>query len=590
MSPLFWRPRPERRGLVALLVLITMGAAVTAMALILAGDGLGWIDAAMLLGFAITLPNVTLGFWNAVIGVILMLSRKAAALRESGWSTQRVAVVMPICNEDPDQVFRHLRIMERSLLDLGRRVGPFEIHVLSDSSDPGLALEEERRFRAWRAASPGAFRLHYRRRRHNLGFKAGNIRDFVEGASERFDLMLVLDADSLMTGAAINRLAAIMEASPEIGILQPLIVGLPSSSPFSRIFQFGMRHGMRAFATGAAWWQADQGGYWGHNAMIRMRPFREHCMLPTIAGTGPLSGDVLSHDQVEAVLMRRAGYEVRVLPLEDGSLEQNPPTLPDFLGRDLRWCQGNMQYLSLLGLPGIRAVGRFQLLFAILMYLGSLGWMAFLTLGFIQAVRGGDGALTGIDPSLGLSLLAAMLIMSLGPKLLGLTQALLDPAARGHYGGAGRLLAGGLVEVVFSLFLGPVAALAHTIFILGLAAGHKVAWTGQHRRGRTLSTLEAARGLWPQTLLGAIGALVLAIEAPAVLPFAAPVLGGLLLSIPFAVLTSSLAVGRFLAWTGLCATPEELRPPPEVSWLDSAWSEPLPEPAGREVRVGMAAT
>ena len=163
---------------------------------------------------------------------------------------------------------------------------------------------------------------------------------------DQFELMLPLDADSLMSGAEIVRLVRMMQAHPKIGILQSLVVGMPSASAFARIFQFGMRHGMRAYTMGQAWWVGDCGPFGAQCAgaraavLCRVRP-APLCSAP------PLGGHVLSHDQVEATLMRRAGYEVRVLPEEVGSWEENPPTMLEFARRDVRWCQGNMQYLKL---------------------------------------------------------------------------------------------------------------------------------------------------------------------------------------------------------------------------------------------------
>src|SRR5690606_26210930 len=121
------------------------------------------------------------------------------------------------------------------------------------------------------------------------------------------------DADSLMTAEAMLRLTRIMQRHPHVGIVQTLVTGLPSASAFARIFQFGMRLGMRSYTLGAASWQGDCGPYWGHNAILRLEPFIAHCHLPLLPGKPPLGGHVLSHDQIEAVLMRRAGYEVRVL-------------------------------------------------------------------------------------------------------------------------------------------------------------------------------------------------------------------------------------------------------------------------------------
>ena len=186
--------------------------------------------------------------------------------------------------------------------------------------------------------------------------------------------------------SAVLRMVRIMQASPEIGILQGLVVGMPSTSAFARIFQFGMRLAMWSYTTGSAWWQADCGPHWGHNSVLRLKPFTAHCHIPPLPEGGPLGGHILSHDQIEAVLMRRAGYEVRVLPEEHLGWEENPPTLLEFIRRDIRWCQGNMQYWHFLDLPGLKFVSRYQLAFAILMFLGSPAWMALLVLGTFGVV------------------------------------------------------------------------------------------------------------------------------------------------------------------------------------------------------------
>jgi membrane glycosyltransferase len=331
-----------------------------------------------------------------------------------------------------------------------------------------------------------------------------------------------------------------------------------------------MRHGMRVYATGLAWWQADEGPYWGHNALVRQQPFREHCRVPVLPGEPPLGGHVLSHDQVEAVLMRRAGYEVRLLPLEDGSFEQNPPSLPAFLRRDLRWCQGNMQYFQLLGLDGIRPLGRVQLLLAIMMYLNAPFWLAFLACGLAQVVAGGGSFAYAIDPALGVGLLGFMLGMTFMPKVLGLLDALLDTRARRAFGGGVRLLSGAGAELVFSILIGPVLALAHSIFIGGLAFGRCVRWEAQDRNGGVLPLRETLRGLWPQMALGLVILAYLGLLAPAVLPWALPLVLGLLLAPAFAWSSAHPGFGRALARVGLCAAPEELDPPREVGWVGAA--------------------
>src|SRR5262249_44771937 len=164
------------------------------------------------------------------------------------------------------------------------------------------------------------------------------------------------------------------------GLVQSLVIGMPSTSAFARIFQFGMRLGMRSYTIGSAWWQGDCGPYWGHNAIVRLAPFMAHCDLPVL-GEGALKGHVLSHDQIEAVLMRKAGYAVRGLAEEGSSFEQNPPTLVKFFRRDLGGCQANWQFGLFLRAEGLRRVSLSQLAFGFLLFVGPPAWIALLLLG-----------------------------------------------------------------------------------------------------------------------------------------------------------------------------------------------------------------
>ena len=567
----------RHRAMFAVAVVSTITIALTVMIRLLGADGLVAADMILLVCFAALLPWNVIGFWNALIGLgVLSLSRDplgyvfpgSRALR-AGPIVTRIAVVMPIHGEEPARVIRHLAQVIASL-DATGEGDAFEIFLLSDTQDRVLAAREAAAFDQLRGRVAAPHRLHYRRRRRNEGAKSGNLWDFLEQHGRRFDHMLVLDADSVMSGAAVVRLVRIMDANPRIGILQQLIVGLPNHGPFPRIFQFGMRHGMRAHTMGSAWWQGDCGPYWGHNALIRIAPFMAHCRLPVLPGVPPWGGDVLSHDQVEAVLMRRAGWEVRVLPDEAGSYEENPPTLPDFVKRDLRWCQGNLQYLGLLRRLELHRLGQLQLWLAVLMYVSGPAWLLFSLAGFALAVAGPGPAAA---PVLGApaswepwALLAGTMVLVFAPKLAGVAQVVLAGELRRTYGGGPRLLASTLIELVFSFFLAPIVAVAQTVFVLGMAMGRTIRWEPQLRDSRRLSWLEAARGLWPQTALGLLVAIpVLALGPPGARIWVALFCGPLLLAVPFAVLTSRLAVGRTLARLRLCAVPEEIEPPPVVA-------------------------
>ncbi|SFI29854.1 glucans biosynthesis glucosyltransferase MdoH [Albimonas pacifica] len=574
------RALTRRRALAAGLNLVSLAAVIWGATQVFGAGGWSATDVVILVCIAVGAPWTLMGAWNAVIGLWLLhgardgLARAAPHLDVDPDQPIRLrtAVAMTIRNEAPDRALARLAEIRRSL-DLTGEGHAYDLFVLSDTTDPEIAAAEEAAMARWRPRLGNAV---YRRRSRNDAWKAGNIRDFLRRWGKDYDLFLPLDSDSLMAGEAIVRMTRILQSHPRIGILQSLVVGTPSASAFARIFQFGMRHGMRSFTIGAAWWHGDCGPFWGHNALVRVAPFRAKCAMPRLPGKPPLGGWILSHDQVEAALMRRAGYEVRVIPVEGPSWEDNPPTLLDFTRRDLRWCQGNMQYLKLLALPGLKPMSRFQIFAAIMMYFGAPAWML-MTLAAAAKIVLGEA--NDVNLAFGLAMFLVMFAMSLVPKVAGWIDVALTPGAIRAYGGAPRFLAGALIETVFSILLAPAAALRVTIFLIGLALGRTVTWNGQERDVHALTLADAVRGLWPQTLFGAGLTALIAASVPGALPWAAPVLAGLTLAIPFALLTASPAVGRALARAGLCAVPEETSRPDTLRALSDAGPSESPRPA-----------
>ncbi len=558
----------RRRWLVLSLNLATWaGVAVAAGSL---AGAAGWrvSDSILFLCVMVATPWIAIGFWNAVIGLVLShvardgLATAAPFLTrapDTSPITSRTAILMTLRNEDPARAIARLRAVKADL-DATAAGGQFDYFLLSDTSLPAIAAAEEQEVACWREEE-GTRRIHYRRRELNTGFKAGNVRDFCLRWGEAYDHMLPLDADSVMGAQTVLAMVRILDRNPRIGILQSLVVGMPSASAFARIFQFGMRHGMRCYTLGATWWTGDCGPFWGHNALIRIAPFRDHCHLPVLPGAPPLGGPILSHDQVEAVLMRRAGYEVRVMPVEGQSYEENPPTIAEFVTRDLRWCLGNMQYLRLQGLAGLKPVSRFQLLWAVLMFASipavplALAVLPFAAFGLEEAEAGalGEGAAW---------LYGAWLFMGQVPKLAGLLDVALTRGGLAAYGGGWRFAASAVLELVFSFLLGAVTALATTRFLLTLMFGRvRAGWNGQMRDAHALSFANAWRGLWVQTLFGGLVGLALALTAPVLLLWTAPLLAGCWLAVPFAMVTAHPAVGARLTALGLCASPEERRLP-----------------------------
>jgi membrane glycosyltransferase len=562
----------RRRILAAVLNVGTYLALLSAFASLL-GQGGGWsiVDVIMLVAFIVAAPWSVLGFWNALIGLWLLHGTRAGFHSTAPFATtplgeralsHRVAVLLTLRNENAARAIARLRTVKASL-DATSEGSLFDYFVLSDTSDPNIASAETAIMAEWQRQEPGdARRLIYRRRSTNTGFKAGNLRDFCTQWGKEYTFMLPLDADSLMSGETILRLLRICEAYPKLGILQSLVVGTPTSSGFARFFQFGMRHGMRVYTIGNAWWAGDCGPFWGHNAIVRIAPFTQHCTLPTLSGRPPFGGAILSHDQVEAVLMRRGGFEVRVLPEESGSYEDNPPNLLEFTRRDLRWCQGNLQYLRLLHMPGLAPMSRFQLLWAIMMFLGIPGWTLLVGLAVIKPLDGRD--LSAFPRGLAIVLYGAFLVMYLAPKLAGFLDVFLTRGEVARYGGALQFSLGVVLELMFSFLLGAVATLRTSLFIGGLLFGRSVVWSGQAREVSSLSWRSAVRGLWPQQVFGMLIALSMIWLTPALFLFSLPLTVGYFVAVPFAVITAAPAFGAVLARWKICATPEELCPPAEI--------------------------
>jgi membrane glycosyltransferase len=555
-----------RRALFAFLVAATIAAVLWLAVVAVPPYSPGGI--AFLVLFTITVPWSAVGFWNAVIGFLVMRLAKdpAAAVNPMADSirgdepiTSSSAILLCIRNESPEQVIRNLQPLIEGLVQ-ARVNRKFHVYLLSDSSFPDVIDAEAACFDGlivkWEHAMP----ITYRRREQNTGFKSGNIRDFCERSGHHHDFALVLDADSFMPAETVMRLVRVAQANPSLGILQTLVVGMPSASAFARLFQFGMRLGMRSYTLGSAWWQGDCGPYWGHNAIIRLAPFIAHCRLPLLPGTGPLSGHVLSHDQVEAALMRRAGYEVRVLPVDGVSWEENPPTLMEFSRRDLRWCHGNMQYWQLLTLPGLKPVSRFQLAFAIWMYLGSPAWMTMTAIGTVLLALSETSAAryVPVKAGAGTALFAIMMLMTFAPKIATVVDVLLEDVRRRSFGGFIPFVLNLVVEALFMLLLAPIVALSHTIFMIRLFLLRRgTTWNSQARESHAVPWRLAFAKLWPQTLAGCTILGVVALKSPNDFGFALMGASGLILAAPFAVATASPFMGRLFAQLGVAGIPEE---------------------------------
>lgn len=560
----------RRRWIVVALNVVTWFLLNSAAWSVLGTGGWTIVDIVLALAFAIATPWTVLGFWNALLGLWLLHRDDKAMAEVAPFAvagdlptplTIRTAVFMTLRNEDPERAIGRLAIVKDSI-DATGEGSQFDYFILSDTNRPDIAEREEKAAAAF-ADAAGQGRVIYRRRTDNAGFKAGNVREFLDRWGSRYKLMLPLDADSLMAGATIVKHVRMMQAHPKLGILQSLVVGMPSSSAFARIFQFGMRQGMRAYTMGQAWWVGDCGPFWGHNALVRIRPFMEECHLPLLSGDPPLGGHILSHDQVEATFMRRAGYEVRVLPVEEGSWEENPPTILEFSRRDVRWCQGNMQYVKLLDQPGLKPISRFQLVWAILMFVGVPAWTLMITLSPFLAWHGPSRE--AFPVGFAATVYVVFFLMYLMPKIAGFADILISAGGTARYGGRLRFLVAAATELVFSFLLGALTSFRITVFMIGLAFGKSVVWGGQQRDAMALTWREAWDAFWPQMAFGWVIFALLWAASPAAALWSLPLTAGFLIAVPFAVVTASPRLGRLFVATRFCGIPEEFAMSDEIA-------------------------
>jgi membrane glycosyltransferase len=519
--------------------------------------------------FALLFAWVAAGFVTALMGFACLLRGDSQALDAQAVNGQpidagaRTAILVPICNEDIATVFGGLQATCDSLRATGLG-GLFDVFVLSDTRDGALRAAEHQAWARLRAqmdadGEHAGLNIFYRWRRRRSKRKAGNVADFCRRWGRDYRYMVVMDADSVMSGDCIAQLVRLMEAHPRAGILQTAPRGCGHDSLHARAQAFLGRVTGPLFTRGLAYWQLGESHYWGHNAILRVEPFMRHCALAPLPGRGGLAGDILSHDFVEAALMRRAGHEVWLVPGLDGSFEQLPPHLVDELQRDRRWCQGNLQNARLVAEPGFRAVHRAMFVTGALSYLASPLWLAFVAIGAWRAATEPDAALADTLHA-GSTLWCAVLAMLFLPRLLGVAHVLMK-REQGAYGGTAGLLGGALLEAVLSALQAPVRMAAHTLFVLIALTGWKLEWKSPSRAATALSWRDAAASLrWLTLPLLVACATLLLIGKPGVALGVAPLLLPLLLAVPLAVMSSEPSLGRALRRVGLLSIPEETRP------------------------------
>lgn len=578
-----------RRLVVLVLVAATVAGLLWGLTDVLFTDRVDTLGVTILFAVAVPMTMVALSFWSALAGLVLILmgrrgDRVVLPVPEGRTRLApegRTAIAMPVFHEDPSRIARGLDATLRSL-DATGQGKRFDVFVLSDTRDGPDAVREEAAIEAWRRTHHRPDRIVYRRRTVNTGRKAGNIAEFCQRWGDDYDYMLVLDADSIMDGATIVRMTRLMDANPQAGLIQATPLIARQTTLFGRLMQFGARIAMRPLSMGMAYWFGSESNYYGHNALLRMAPFVKYCHLPTVRGLGPLNGEILSHDFVEAAFMRRAGYEVWLLPVNEGSYEEMPPDLPRYLKRDRRWCNGNLQHLAILVQPGLHGVSRLHLLIGVINYvaaplwlflIGAACWSLFMAPGVIAPGPTDPDVPTLVDRLSALTpkmwVLAVVGLLLIAPRLFGAAAILAQADTRKRYGGALKFIVGLIAEILFTALLAPILMVSRTAAIIGILAGRTSGWEPQNREGGRLAWIHGLRSQALAMVLGIGLTAFLLIVEPAALFWFLPVVVGLVLAVPAAVISAREDAGLATVRWGLFQLPEE-RQPTDVTALEAA--------------------
>jgi membrane glycosyltransferase len=523
--------------------------------------------------FVLLFAWVAFSFMSALAGFAVLLFRTAdplgidpdAPLPQIGSGN---AMLLPTYNEDPCRIMARLRAMHESVAQSGYG-SRFDWYVLSDTTNPSIWLAEEKCFLRLRSEL-AADNVFYRHRPQNVARKSGNIEDWIKRFGARYDHMIVLDADSLMAGETLVRLVSAMETHPGVALIQTLPIVINARTVFARLQQFSGRLYGPLIAAGISWWHGSEGNYWGHNAIIRIRAFAQDAGLPDLRGRKPFGGHILSHDFVEAALMRRGGWAIRMAPLVGGSFEECPPSLLDFAARDRRWCQGNLQHLAVLPARGLHWISRLHLMTGIGTYLTAPLWLLFLVLGILISLQAqfvrpeyfpkGFSLFPkwpAQDPILAAWVFVGTMGLLIVPKLLACILLATQTRTRKKFGGALLVFVSLVIETLLSGLIAPVMMIFQSTAVGEILLGRDAGWQVQRRDDGQLPRRELIRKYALPTVFGIVmAASAYAVSLPLLL-WMTPVIIGLVLSIPIAMLSSRLSRPN----SRLFRTPEESAPP-----------------------------
>ncbi len=578
------RVGPERRARL-LVFAVSSAAAATGFLLFLqfgAADGLDELD--VIRSFLILLSTFWLA-WGAAQGLLGLTTRPAVPQNGVATIRGRTVILVPVYNEDPVTTFARIAAMDQSVraLDTG---AVFDFAILSDTRNDTIAARERLWFLRLLRDRQGEGRIFYRRRDRNTGRKAGNIEDFIQRSGSAYDYALILDADSLMEGATIIEMVRRMEADPDLGLLQSLPRVINARSRFGRTMQFSASFYSPVFARGLAMMQGRTGPFWGHNALVRVRAFAASCGLPELQGRPPFGGHILSHDYVEAALLARAGWTVRLDDDLDGSFEEGPENIVDHAKRDRRWCQGNLQHARLVAAPGLKGWSRWVFVQGILAYIAPLFWVGFILASiaaqifalppdYFPEANWPFPAFPADETAKAIGLAVGIFGLLLLPKLLIAVDAAASGRAR-SFGGPVLTVMSTLTELLLSSVVAPILLMYQTRSVFQVLTGRDGGWPTNNRGDGSLNLTEAWAASGWITMTGALGLAVIYALAPGLVLWLLPVALPMILA-PFVISWFSQD-----SRSGLMVVPSELNPAPIIgshleimrAWLDDEAQAP----------------
>ncbi len=532
--------------------------------------------------FCVNFSWISYAFSQATLGLVFKLSPFHWRRKEQE-PEGVTAILLPVYNEDPVRIRASIEAMHDDLVE--KAPGKFAFFILSDTNRSESSIKEKQTFYPILNHDESACPIYYRRRLNNAERKAGNISEWVTRFGADYECMIVLDADSLMSAECLQSLSRRMAAEPTLGLIQTLPTLIRADTLYGRIQQFANQCFGPIYAAGLTTWHGNASNFWGHNAIIRTRAFAESCGLPLLPGEAPFGGHVLSHDFIEAALLRRAGWGVRFDTDLQASYEEAPPSLIDVMVRDRRWCQGNLQHKAFLPAKGLHFASRMHLLTGIFAYFSAVFWFALIAVGFALAVQAhfvrpeyfNNLSLFPNWPVFDFEKARSLFIVSMGlvlaPKIYGWISGMVHLKQCFKFGGPIMLTLDTLLEIIISALYAPILMFSQFLVVMDILKGRDSGWAPQSRDDGANSWAETARAHSYHTVFGLVlGASALYLS-PQLFYWSLPITFGLVFSIPLSWLSGGAKRGNLLSKLGFLKGPEERKPTPIVKRLEQKVAE-----------------